>query len=138
VSGLFRRELQELLDLERLLLDEVLPDLRERARAAELQAALDRHLVETKSHVNNLERVILLAEIEERELDGDLDVLVSLLRTEAREAASYAFLVHTAAALGAGEECIRLLRMNMEQDEHAGELAERTLVQLLAETVENA
>jgi len=138
VSDLFATELQDLLDLERRLLDEVLPDLRERASSASLRAALDRHLLETKTHVKNLERVRLLAEGGEIEAGGDFEILASILRTEALEAASYSFLVHAAAALGIDGDHIRLLRTNMEQDAVAGEHAEHALVKLLAERVENA
>jgi ferritin-like metal-binding protein YciE len=138
MSDLFAKELQELLELERRLLDEVLPELRERARAVSLRAALDRHLLETKAHVNSLERVILLARAPEAGLGADFEILASILRTEAVEAASYAFLVHAAEALGLDEECVRLLRTNMEQDAYAGEQAEHALVSLLAQQVENA
>ena len=138
MSDLFATELQDLLDLERRLLDEALPDLRERASSASLRAALDRHLLETKTHVKNLERVLVLAEGGELEAGGDFEILASILRIEALEAASYTFLVHAAAALGVDEEHIRLLRTNMEQDAVAGEHAEHAFVKLLAERVENA
>ncbi len=138
MSDLFATELHDMLDLERRLLDEVLPDLRERASSASLRAALDRHLLETKTHVKNLERVLVLAEDRELEAGGDFEILASVLRIAALEAASYTFLVHAAAALGVDEEHIRLLRTNMEQDAVAGEHAEHALVKLLAERVENA
>lgn len=138
MSDLFATELHDMLDLERRLLDEVLPDLRERASSASLRAALDRHLLETKTHVKNLERVLVLAEDRELEAGGDFEILASILRIAALEAASYTFLVHAAAALGVDEEHIRLLRTNMEQDAVAGEHAEHALVKLLAERVENA
>lgn len=137
MSDLFRSELEDLLALERQLLDEVLPDMRERAAAVGLRAALDRHLLETKTHVDNLERVLVLAEPGEIEAGGDFEILASILRTEALEAASYSFLVHAAEALGVDEAHVRLLRLNMEQDAVAGEHAEYALVQLLAERVEN-
>jgi ferritin-like metal-binding protein YciE len=138
VSELFERELEEVLRLERRLLDEVLPDMRRRAYAANLRAALDRHLLETKAHVDNLERVLLLADTGDAGFDEDFEILASILRTEALEAASYTFLVHAAEALGVEEEYVRLLRLNMEQHEIAGEQAECTLAELLAERVENA
>lgn len=138
MSDLFTSELRELLDLERRLLDGELPEMRERARAAGLRAALDRHLLETRMHVENLERVLVLADAGEIDAGGDFEILASILRTEALEAASYSFLVHAAAALGVGEEHIRLLRTNMEQDAVAGEHAEAALVELLAQKVEDA
>ncbi len=138
MSDLFATELHDMLDLERRLLDEVLPDLRERASSASLRAALDRHLLETKTHVKNLERVLVLAEDRELEAGGDFEILAPVPRIAAPEAASYTFPVHAAAALGVDEEHIRLLRTNMEQDAVAGEHAEHALVKLLAERVENA
>lgn len=138
MSDLFRTELEELLRLERRLLDEVLPEMRERASAATVRAALDRHLLETEAHVRNLERFLVLAEPAETRLGGDFEILASILRTETLEAASYTFLVHTGAALGVDEDHLNLLRLNMEQDDGAGEHAEHALVELLAEKVENA
>lgn len=139
MSDLFTSELQDLLELERTLLNETLPHLRGRARAESVRSALDRHLLETETHVANLERVLALADgATALEVDGELDALATILRTEALEAASYAFVVHVAEALGVDEEYVRLLRLNMEQDEVAGEHAEAALVELLAEKVENA
>jgi ferritin-like metal-binding protein YciE len=47
VSELFRTELEAQLALEQRLLDEVLPELRERARSVDLRDALDHHILET-------------------------------------------------------------------------------------------
>jgi hypothetical protein len=45
--------------------------------------------------------------------------------------------VHAAEALGVERESVLLLRTNMEQEQHALELAEHALAKLLAEKVES-
>jgi ferritin-like metal-binding protein YciE len=143
---LFLHELHVMLGVERRLVQKVLPSLRERAHTAGLQHALDRHLLETEEHAANLRRVFALAgeplvpleaELPGVAAGGDMEILVSILRTEALEVASYTFLVHAAAALALDGDAVRLLRFNMEQDAYALEEAEKELVQLLAEKVEN-
>lgn len=137
MSDLFSDELEALLELERRLADEVLPELRERAHAVDLRAALDRHLLETESHVANLKSVRALA-VGADALEGeDFAILLDILRTEALELAAYRFLVHAANALGLDEEAVRLLRLNMEQDAYALEQAEHALAKTLAEKIEN-
>jgi ferritin-like metal-binding protein YciE len=135
VNELFRTELDTLLELERRLLDEVLPGLRDRAHAVNVRAALDRHLLETEEHVANLERVSALARAHDADEIEDLAILAEVLRAEHLELARYTFLVQTARALGVDEEAIRLLRLNMEQDDYAREQAEHALAKLLAEKV---
>lgn len=137
MSDLFSQELESLLELERRLADEVLPELRKRAHAVDLRADLDRHLLETETHVANLKSVRALA-VHAGALEGeDFAILLDVLRTEALEVAAYRFLVHAANALGLDEEAVRLLRLNMEQDAYALEQAEHALAHLLAQKVEN-
>jgi ferritin-like metal-binding protein YciE len=137
VSNLFAEELEAMLELERRLAEEVLPELRERAHAVDLRADLDRHLLETQSHVANLKSVRALA-VHADALEGeDFAILLDVLRTEALEVAAYRFLVHAANALGLDEEAVRLLRLNMEQDAYALEQAEHALAKVLAEKIEN-
>ena len=137
MSDLFSEELEALLALERRLAEEVLPGLRERAHAADLLRALDRHLLETEGHVENLKLVRALA-VGAPSLEGeDFRILVEVLRTEALEVAVYRFLVHAANALDLDEEAMRLLRLNMEQDAYALEQAEHALAKLLAEKLES-
>jgi ferritin-like metal-binding protein YciE len=126
VSGL-----EDILAFEERLRDEILPAMRERAHAVDVRAAIDRHLLETEQHVANLRRV---GPIELPE-DGDIALLAEILRIEHAELAAYAFLVEAARALDLDEESIRLLRLNMEQDDYAREQAEHTLAKLLAERV---
>jgi len=137
VSSLFVQELEALLELEQRLLDDVLPDLRERARSPDLRAALDRHQLQTKEHVANLRRVRALAGRTELP-GGDVEILAEILRVEHREVASYELLVRAALALGMDADAVRLLRLNMEQDAYALEEADHALAKLLAEKVENA
>lgn len=122
-------ELDEILAFEQRLLDEILPAMRERARTVGLRAALDRHLLETEQHVANLRRVSSF-ELPE---SGDLALLAEILRIEHAELAAYSFLVEAARALDLDDETIRLLRLNMEQDDYAREQAEHALAKLLAE-----
>lgn len=124
-------ELDEILAFEQRLLDEILPAMRERARTVGLRAALDRHLLETEQHVANLRRVSSF-ELPE---SGDLALLAEILRIEHAELAAYSFLVEAARALDLDDETIRLLRLNMEQDDYAREQAEHALAKLLAENV---
>lgn len=144
---LFFRELHAILDVEQRLAKDVLPGLRERAHAVGLRAALDRHLLETEEHVENLRRVFAFtgeplvpheARLPEPAAGNDVEILISILRTEALEVASYTFLVQAAQALAVDEDAVRLLRLNMEQDAYALEEAEKELAKLLAENVENA
>ena len=134
---LFHTELEAQLALEQRLLDEVLPELRERARSVDLRDALDHHILETEEHVANLKRVVALTTgLEDAETD-DLAVLAEILRTEHVEIGTYRFLAQTALALGVDDEAVRLLRLNMEQDAYALEQAEHTLAKVLAEKVQN-
>ena len=137
MSELFRTELEAQLALEQRLLDEVLPELRERARSVDLRDALDHHILETEEHVANLKRVVALTRGPEVVETEDLACLAEILRTEHVEIGAYEFLVQTALALGLDEEAVRLLRLNMEQDAYALEQAEHTLAKVLAEKVEN-
>lgn len=137
-DDIFSEELEAMLALERRLADEVLPGLRERAQAADLQAALDRHLLETEAHVESLKLVRALA-VDAPALAGeDFRILLDVLRTEALEVAAYRFLVHVANELGVDEAAVRMLRLNMEQDGYALEQAEHALAKLLAEKAEEA
>jgi ferritin-like metal-binding protein YciE len=144
VRELFVDQLRAMLGIEQRLAKDVLPALRERAHAAGLRRALDRHLLETEEHVANLRRVFTLAGEPDVPLEapppppepvdgGDFAVLLAVLRTEALEVAAYRFLVHTAEALALDGDAAHLLRLNMEQDAYALEEAEKELVQLLAE-----
>jgi ferritin-like metal-binding protein YciE len=137
VSELFRTELEAQLALEQRLLDDVLPELRERARSVDLRDALDHHILETEEHVANLERVVALTRGPEVAEAEDLACLAEILRTEHAEIGTYEFLVQTALALGLDDEAVRLLRLNMEQDAYALEQAAHTLAKVLAEKVEN-
>jgi len=159
---LFLHQLQTILWVEQKLADEVLPELYEHVHAAELKWAIERHQLETDGHVRNLRRVFgLLHEPVEAEesptllgLKKERDLLMEMLpeeredlvdlvhtdviaRTEHLEIAAYTGLYHLAKALGEGAVAA-LLRLNLEQEEHALEQAEHALAKLLAEKVESA
>jgi hypothetical protein len=117
-------ELDDILAFEQRLLDEVLPELRERAYATDLQALLDRLLLEAEEHVAHLRRVPP-PELPE---NGDLAILAELLRVQHAKLAAYAFLTHAAPD-------VRALRLHMDQDDYGREQAEHALARLLAEKV---
>ena len=115
-------ELDDILDFEERLRDEILPALRDRARATDLQALLDRLLLEAEEHVANLRRVDPL-ELPE---DDDFSVLAELLRVQHAKLAAYAFLAQAMPD-------VRALRLHLDQDDYGREQAEHVLAKLLAE-----
>jgi hypothetical protein len=114
-------ELDDITAFEQQLLDEILPALRERAHSTDLQALLDRLLLEAEEHVANLRRVPP-PELPE---EDDLAILAELLRVQHAKLAAYAFLAQAAPD-------VRALRLHMDQDEYGREQAEHTLAKLLA------
>jgi len=160
VRELYAHELRTMLWVEQTLTAEVLPELLSHVHATNLVWALERHLLETEDHVESVRR--LLDRIDEpREpaesaafagLRRDYDRLMELLdpgdealvdvfhlgviaRTEQLEIAAYTGLVQMALALGAAHEDVVLLRVSLEQEQHALEQAEHALAKLLAEKV---
>jgi hypothetical protein len=115
--------LEDILAFEERLLDEILPALRERAHATDVQRLIDRLLLEAKEHVASL-RKVTAPDVP----DGDFALIAELLRVQHAKLAAYSFL-----ALSAPGE--RLFRLNMEQDDYAREQAEHALAKLLAEKV---
>lgn len=159
---LFVHRLRTMLWVELKLAEEVIPELLDAVFATDLKWVLERHLLETRAHVENVrrafellqepgepeqspallglkkERDLLLKQIDESQRDlVDLFHTDVVARTEHAEIAAYSGLVHTAKALGQ-LEVATLLRKNMEEDMHALEQAEHALAKLLAEKVENA
>jgi ferritin-like metal-binding protein YciE len=152
--------LRQMLWIEQQLANRVLPEMSERARSAELRHGFERHLLETRGHVDTVRDVLedlrepampqespgfrgLLEEHDQlvsRCGDGalmcDLAHAVAALATEHLEMASYESLVTLAESLGEEEVGIRL-REVMEQEEFALEQVERGLAKLLAEKVES-
>jgi ferritin-like metal-binding protein YciE len=152
--------LRQMLWIEQKLANDVLPQLTERAHSTELRRGFERHLLETRDHVDTVRDVLedlrvpagaeespgfrgLLEEHEQlvsRCGDGalmcDLAHAVAALATEHLEMAAYESLLTLAESLGEEEVGIRL-REVMEQEEFALEQVERALAKLLAENVES-
>ena len=158
---LLAARLRQMLWIELQLSEKVLPELRDKAHATDLQWALERHLLETEGHVTTLRHVLdelqVPAEpdesrafqglVEEHEqllkrvsdgdvLLGDLAHAESAAATEHLEMAAYDSLSTLAEALGEETIAIRL-REVMEQEELALELVGRCRAKLLAEKVES-
>lgn len=93
-------------------------------------------LEEDDEHVLRLRR-ILRTPLADAPVSDQLASLAEAIRVEHLELARYSVLVHLAQALGGDDEVVHLLRLSMGEEEYALEQAEHTLVQLLAEKVEN-
>lgn len=152
--------LRQMLGIELQLADEVLPQLAAAAHATDLRRGFERHLLETRDHVDTVRDVLddlhvpaepeespgfrgLVAEHEQlvaRCADGhlmtDLAHAVAALATEHVELAAYETLVSLAESLGEEEIGIRL-REVLEQEEFALEQVESGIAKLLAERVES-
>ena len=152
--------LRTMLWTELKLAEEVLPELLEQARSTDLRYGFERHLVETRGHVDTIRDVLrelqvpaepaespalagLVSEHEQLlgQVSGEGHLLADLAHaqaaaaTEHLELASYDSLTSLAEALGEEEIAIRL-REVMEQEELALELVDRAQAKLLAEKVE--
>lgn len=134
---LFLDRARALLAFEEELADDLLPRLRDQARATDLRWAIERHLHETDEHVLRLRRLLrLLGETAAGPARDDLAALDEIVRAEHVELAGYTVLVHLAQALGLDDDVVRLLRRSMGEEEFALEQAEHALAKLLAEKVE--
>lgn len=134
---LFLHELGDILYVEEQLEQEVLPQLIGEAQNAELRKGLEKHLTETRSHVENVEQAFeKLGEEPKREecpgFDGlkeehdqlaaetapeliDLVVTGAVARTEHYEITAYESLMMMARALGE-RDVIELLEKNQKDD----------------------
>jgi ferritin-like metal-binding protein YciE len=142
--------LQTLLWVEESLADEVLPGLWDEAGATDLKDGLERHLLETRTHVRTVrlcldllgERPIaretpaLQALLAERGED-DVALAETIIKLEHYEIAAYTVLRPLAAQSGEDDVAHRLQRV-LDQERYALELAEKALAKLLAERVANA
>jgi ferritin-like metal-binding protein YciE len=151
------QQLQTMLWVEETLAGEVLPELFETVGSPELRYDVEKHILETQGHAQNLR--VVLARVDARAdpepspvlpalraehaalLQGTPEPLRDLVhagaiaRTEHYEVAAYSGLAHLAQALGLELDLVRLLRENMEQDAYALEQVEHALAKLLAERV---
>ncbi len=143
---LFLHELGDILYVEQQLADEALPKLISEVQDPEFRDALERHLKETRSHVDNVERVFelldeepsaekcvgfegLKAEHEKlvEETSSDLIDSVDLgaaARTENYEIAAYEGLRRMAKAMGE-EKAVDLLDKNLKEEKEALRLVEK-------------
>jgi len=149
LDDMVRRQLGELLFAERRI-EMLLPQLAEGTSDAELVGTLERHLDDTRAHVQNVEEALQAlgehpearrspaVEGLERELEHDVEEIAPHLRDlfyatramrlEHYEIAAYSSLYAVAGALGE-KKALRLARRSLEDEEHAlralGQTAER-------------
>ena len=143
---LFLHELGDILFVERQLANDTLPTLISEVRDEELKSALEQHLVQTKTHVTNVEKVFALfgeqptaeeclgfdglkAEHEKlvEETSSSLIDAVDLgaaARTESYEIAAYEGLRRMAKAMGE-TEAVDLLDSNLKEEKEALRIVER-------------
>jgi len=134
---LFLHELGDILYVEEKLEQEVLPKLMDEVKSTEFRKGLEKHLRETRTHVENLEQVfeLLGEEIQKEECVGfeglkkehdqlveesseDLIDLVdagAVARTEHYEIAAYEGLITMARALGE-RDVIELFEKNLKDE----------------------
>jgi ferritin-like metal-binding protein YciE len=158
---LLAARLRQMLWVERLLAEQVLPELFEEAHATDLKHGFGRHLRETEAHAATVREILeelevparpeespalqglveeheqLVAQIPgENHLLEDLAHVQAAAATEHLEMAAYDSLSGLAEALGEESIAIRLREL-MEQEELALELVGRSQAKLLAEKVES-
>jgi ferritin-like metal-binding protein YciE len=151
---LFLHELGDVLYVEAKLEQEVLPKLIGETTDDELRKGLEKHLEQTRSHVENVEAVFdVLGEEptaeecigfeglkkEHEELTGDVTedlmdavVAASAARTEHYEIAAYEGLVTKARAMGE-KEAVDLLEQNLKDDKETARQVESIAKRLAKE-----
>jgi ferritin-like metal-binding protein YciE len=158
---LFAARLREMLWIELKLAEDVLPQLLDQSHSTDLQYAFERHLLETREHVEVVRGMLaglevpidpeespalkgLVSEHEElvKRIESSRHDLLDLAHAQAAaatehiEMAAYDALAGMAEALGE-EELATTLRELMEQEQFALEQVKRALTTLLAEKVES-
>ena len=153
---LFLHELGDILYVEEQLESEVLPKIMGEVQNEELRKGLEKHLEQTRQHVENVEQVFeQLGEEPEREecigfvglktehdqLAGeaspeliDLVATGAVSRTEHYEIAAYEGLITMARALGE-REAVDLLEQNLKDDKETARQVESLAKQLSKEQV---
>ena len=156
---LFLHELGDILWVEEKLEQEVLPNLMGEVRDDELRKALEKHLRETRGHVENLEQVFekLGEEVKTEECVGFMglkdehdqlveessDVLIDLVdagaaaRTEHYEIAAYEGLIALARGLDE-KDVVPLLESNLKEDKEALREVESAAKRMAREHVKEA
>jgi ferritin-like metal-binding protein YciE len=143
---LFVHELGDILDVERKLVSNTLPQLIEEVDDEELRSALEDHLKQTRTHARNVEKVFeLLHETSDTEVClgfkglkkehaklteessaelADLIAVAAAARTESYEIAAYEVLRRLAKGLGE-DEAVELLDQNLREEKDALRIIER-------------
>ena len=160
LRDVFLSELGEMLEVERTLADEVLPDLLVQSRNKQLHEAVQEHIVQTRRHVTNVEQVFEqlkekprtvrshglegLRRQHEESLGGvaglalrDLVHVAAAAHTEHYEISAYHSLIHSAELLGE-PEAVRLLEQNLHDEEEALEKLEKSIPEKLSEELVKA
>jgi ferritin-like metal-binding protein YciE len=156
---LFLHELGEIYDAEhRLIVGQ--QEMVEYATDEGLKEAIQEHLRQTEQHAANVERVFtelgqeahretneaargLVSEAQkgiqetQSEALGDAAIVSAVIKVEHFEMGSYRSLI-TAANLMGQTEVERLLRENMQQEEEAARIAERSAEELLQKATQEA
>ena len=149
-----------MLEVERTLAEEVLPDLFVQARSKHLREALEEHITQTRGHLANVEHVFEelnakpattashglsgLRRQHEEALGGvaalalrDLLHAAAAAHTEHYEISAYHSLITAAEMLGE-PEAIRLLEQNLHEEEEALEKLEKAIPEKLSEELVRA
>jgi ferritin-like metal-binding protein YciE len=158
VQGLFVRELCEIYDAEHRFLEGQVKMVH-RATDHELQRSIQTHIVQTKHHIENLERLFrdlgeeprretneaaqgLVSEaergIEEAQGDALRDCLIdaAVIKVEHFEIGSYQSLL-TGARLVMGESAtVDLLEVSLRQEEETAQIAEQSAETLLQKALQ--
>ena len=155
LRGVFLNDLGELLEVERTLLQDVLPDLVVQSRNSHLREAFEKHITETRRHVQNVEQVFEqlgekprtvrshglegLRRQHEESLGGvagltlrDVIHAGAAAHTEHYEISAYHSLIHAAELLGE-PEAVHLLEQNLHDEEEALEKLEKSIPEKLSE-----
>jgi ferritin-like metal-binding protein YciE len=149
---LFLLQLSEMLDVERRMADQVLPQLSQEVANPQLQQGIDAHRQQTEQHASNLERAFQLLGAQPQQnpsnalqgLQQDHDQLVqgiqgaelrdlfdceSQAKTEHLEIASYKGLIKQAQRMGQ-PEVQQLLQTNCTQEEQTLQQLEQVSQQI--------
>src|SRR5919199_19273 len=157
LHDIFVKELGEVLEVERTLADEVLPELLEQTHNKHFREAIELHIEQTRQHVANVERVFeqigekpstetsyglrgLRRQHEEATAGVDNRTLLdhvnagSAAHTEHYEISAYHSLINTAEVLGE-PEAVKLLEENLHDEEETLEKLEKSIPEKLSEEI---
>jgi ferritin-like metal-binding protein YciE len=155
LRDVFLNELGEMLEVERTLAEDVLPDVFVQARNQQLRDAIQEHTAQTQEHVARVEQVFSelgekprtarshglegLRRQHEESLGGvaglslrDLIHAAAAADAEHYEISGYRSLIMAAELLGEPES-VRLLEQNLHEEEEALEKLEKSIPEKLGE-----